>query len=118
MLQKESELLPKLATNLGVTDMILVFETCRIQVPKEVWGKLGYVRWGWISCEWPESMTHEAVRVKLMMQEVQETQVPRMWTVTATGSEPRERPYGYTQQGHRSWAAQALWNSAHTTLAL
>lgn len=113
--------------NLGVTDMILVFETCRIQVqggrsihqtPLEVLWKLGYVRWGWISCEWPESMTHEAVRVKLMMQEVQETQVPRMWTVTATGSEPRERPYGYTQQGHRSWAAQALWNSAHTTLAL
>lgn len=101
--------------NLGVTDMILVFETCRIQGKS---GKLGYVRWGWISCDWSESMTHEAVRVKLMMQEVQETQVPRMWAVTATGSEPRERPYGYTQQGHRSWAAQALWNSAHTTLAL
>lgn len=107
--------------DLCVTDMILAFETRRIQVQG---GRsihqtsLGYVRRGWISCEWPESMTHEAVRVKLMMQEVQETQVPRMWTVTATGSEPRERPYGYTQEGHRSWAVQALWNLVHTTLAL
>lgn len=33
----------------------------------------------------------------------------------ATDSEPREKAYGHIQQGHRSWVAQALWNTAQAT---